>query len=123
MRTIGTLFVVAALAGGCARAQAPAPTTTAGEQIVRVVAREFTFDPREARVKPGRVVFEVRNAGAVAHEYVVAVETHEHQEQNLIQPGDTRRVEYDLRPGTYEVACNVPGHKEAGMTGTVVVAP
>jgi len=30
-------------------------------------------------------------------------------------------VQVDLRPGTYQVVCNVAGHKDAGMVGTIVV--
>jgi uncharacterized cupredoxin-like copper-binding protein len=26
-----------------------------------------------------------------------------------------------LKPGTYELHCSIPGHAEAGMTGTIVI--
>lgn len=27
------------------------------------------------------------------------------------------------RPGTYRIVCSVPGHEDAGMTGTLAVQP
>jgi nitrite reductase (NO-forming) len=38
------------------------------------------------------------------------------------RPGQTASIRVRLdRPGTYEYVCTVPGHAEAGMTGTLVV--
>ena len=36
-------------------------------------------------------------------------------------PGTTRNGVVNAPPGTYEYYCNVPGHKEAGMVGTLIV--
>ena len=38
-----------------------------------------------------------------------------------IAPGETKTVTINAPAGTYEYYCNVPGHKEAGMTGTLIV--
>jgi uncharacterized cupredoxin-like copper-binding protein len=36
--------------------------------------------------------------------------------------GTTSSLEFTpTKPGTYEFECTVPGHKEAGMRGTLVV--
>lgn len=42
-------------------------------------------------------------------------------ERDLVQPGQTKTIEVDLKPGVYEVVCTVPGHKEAGMKATIEV--
>ena len=38
-----------------------------------------------------------------------------------VTKGGTSTVTADLKPGTYEFYCPVPGHKEAGMKGTLTV--
>jgi uncharacterized cupredoxin-like copper-binding protein len=38
-----------------------------------------------------------------------------------IAPGATERVVINAPAGTYEYDCNVPGHKPAGMDGTLTV--
>ena len=116
---------IAVVAAGCQRAaQPPAREKMAGEtQVVNVVAKEFAFEPKEIMVKAGMVKFAVQNAGAIEHDFEVAgVAEHgaEHA-QKLFKPGETYQTALQLRPGTYEVVCNVPGHKEAGMTATITV--
>ena len=40
------------------------------------------------------------------------------------RPGQTQRIRFrSIEPGTYRILCTVPGHAEAGMTGTLVVEP
>ena len=38
-----------------------------------------------------------------------------------IAPGATEQVVINAPAGEYEYYCNVPGHKEAGMVGTLIV--
>jgi uncharacterized cupredoxin-like copper-binding protein len=38
-----------------------------------------------------------------------------------IRAGQTVMVQADLKPGTYNVTCDVAGHKEAGMVMQLVV--
>jgi uncharacterized cupredoxin-like copper-binding protein len=38
-----------------------------------------------------------------------------------IDPGATQQVTINAPAGTYEYYCNVPGHKQAGMKGTLTV--
>jgi uncharacterized cupredoxin-like copper-binding protein len=35
--------------------------------------------------------------------------------------GGVRRVSFPLPPGTYQFCCRVPGHRQAGMVGTLSV--
>src|SRR5215217_1894530 len=38
-----------------------------------------------------------------------------------IAPGETQETVINAPAGEYEFYCNVPGHKEAGMVGTLIV--
>lgn len=39
----------------------------------------------------------------------------------VVGPGGTSTVSASLKPGTYTFYCTVPGHREAGMSGTLTV--
>lgn len=119
--TLG-IVIAAVVVAGCQRgARRPAGQATE-VQVVNVVAKEFAFEPKEIRTRAGKVRFIVTNEGAVEHEFMIerATEHGEHAE-TAFKPGVTHTVEVDLEPGTYEVTCNLPGHKDAGMVATLIV--
>jgi nitrite reductase (NO-forming) len=133
--TAAVLAAAAVLAGGCARPSAgpgPQPTThpspgPAGARqpaTIAVVLGDFTIAPRVLRARAGRVTFEITNRGAIEHDFQIPdLEAHHGHEQHLFKPGETRKLEYDLTPGTHQVICTIPGHREAGMTATLAVSP
>jgi plastocyanin len=87
---------------------------------VRIVSTEFRFSPATVLVAAGRVVTLVLdNSGA---------ET----EHGLFVPGLGFRLQASAgeiarknilveKPGKYDYNCDLPGHREAGMTGTLIV--
>jgi len=125
MKVALLLAAVVLLAVGCRRAaQQPGPTADPmDEQVVEVIAKEFAFEPKEIRVKPGMVTFKVKNEGTVEHEFMIeGVTAHGEHASETFRPGVTHEVEVELNPGrTYPVSCNVAGHREAGMVGSIIV--
>ncbi len=86
--------------------------------------RDFAFEPRTIQVRAGTVNFVLTNQGGVEHDFAIpALEAHGEHEQHVVRPGQSLTVTLDLRPGTYEAICTIPGHKEAGMVATVEVSP
>jgi heme/copper-type cytochrome/quinol oxidase subunit 2 len=69
-------------------------------------------------VPSGSVTFSVKNTGAVEHNFVIQETS---QRIDGLQPGQTKTLQATLRPGTYTVICDIPGHSEAGMRATMVV--
>ena len=82
--------------------------------------------------------FQLRNNGAVDHEFVIGtVEENlkhmkemeknpdmEHDDPNAKRVAPTKTSEILWRfdkAGSFDFSCLIPGHREAGMTGTVVV--
>ncbi len=96
---------------------APSPAAPA-EQEVTIKLTEFKFEPGTVEVKAGQVKFELENSGTVEHNFVI-VGTNNRIE--AIPPGKKGELAAALRPGSYRIECDVPGHKEAGMTMTLVV--
>lgn len=108
------------LAGCVSRQTGTVPR--AESAVVGVVMREFEFEPRPLVAKAGRVRFQLMNRGSVEHDFMITelMMDMEH-DRDLVQPGQTKTIEVDLKPGVYEVVCTVPGHKEAGMKVTIKV--
>jgi uncharacterized cupredoxin-like copper-binding protein len=98
------------------------------------------FRPDSIRVKRGETIrFIVRNTGKVKHEMVLGtikeLKEHagmmrkfpemEHADPNQVsvEPGMTGELVWQFtRAGTFDFACLVPGHFEAGMVGKVRVS-
>jgi len=92
-------------------------TQEAGGQEVTVVAHDIYFEPAEVHLTAGKVTFVLPNEGAAPHDFSID----DLGIQVDMPPGETQTIEADIPAGTYEFYCNVPGHKDAGMVGTLVV--
>ena len=143
---VGTLKVEAGAAPAAAAqtpaaggGQAAAPTPAAGggaaqgtqavqSQPVTIEAYDIGWQyngektapgkPLTVPVAPGQTI-SLPNTGASPHNFSV-------DKLNIsvdLPAGETKQVTIpaDTAPGDYEFYCNVPGHKEAGMVGTLTV--
>lgn len=90
-------------------------------QEIKVDASEFKFEPATLSLKVGQPVrVMVANIGALEHTFTI---TDLGVDQDL-PVGQTVTVEFTAtQSGTFDLVCTTPGHKEAGMVGTVVVNP
>ena len=117
----------------------------AGErrQAKRAVAVQMLdtmrFEPARIDVRLDETVrFTVRNTGQVMHEFVIGTkaenEAHaalmmkfpdmEHDEPYMahVPPGKTGEIVWTFnRAGSFEFACLIAGHYQAGMVGTITV--
>jgi uncharacterized cupredoxin-like copper-binding protein/mono/diheme cytochrome c family protein len=96
-----------------AAGEAPDAATTQN-----VTSFDIYFEPKEITIPANTdVPFTLPNDGAAAHNFSV-------DELGIsidLAPGSTEETVINAPPGTYEYYCNVPGHKEAGMVGTLIV--
>ena len=110
------LLLLAAVAAGAPGAALPTAAPVA------VKAGDLFFEPKTLTVPAGEVVFEVRNEGAIEHNFVVEDQQRRALAQiPVIAPGASETVRGTLTPGAYRIVCSYPGHAEAGMTGTLAV--
>jgi plastocyanin len=82
---------------------------------------ELAYTTTEASAKAGEVTIDFNNPQSLTHD--VAIENSSGKEvgkTELIGQGETSTT-VDLKPGTYTYYCTVPGHREAGMEGTLTV--
>lgn len=111
--------------------------------VKRTVTLDMTdamrFTPDRITVREGDTVrFVVRNKGRMLHEMVIGTpeELREHAAMMAkfpdmkhdepymvhVDPGKGGEIIWNFnRPGSFEFACLIPGHYEAGMRGTITV--
>jgi plastocyanin len=84
---------------------------------VNVTATEFKFVLSKKTAKRGLVIFKVKNAGKLGHDFQI-----NGRKTPVIPPGksNTLRVTF-LRKGHYAYKCTVPGHAAAGMKGVFTI--
>jgi uncharacterized cupredoxin-like copper-binding protein len=127
---VGKLIVSEDTVTGATPAQAAAagatPATVGAEEVaggeaseaVEVVSNDIFFEPDELSIPADTdVTVSLPNEGAAAHNFSI-------DELGIsvdIAPGATEETTINAPAGTYEYYCNVPGHKEAGMVGTLTV--
>ena len=116
--TVATPATAEAASPAAEEADAEAAPAAAAEPVT-VVAHDIFFDPDEVTVPADTdVTFALPNEGAAPHNFSI-------DELGIdvdILPGETQEVVINAPAGEYEFYCNVPGHKEAGMAGTLIVS-
>jgi Cu-Zn family superoxide dismutase len=98
---------------------AAASAGSGAAEPITVTAHDIFFDPKEITIPANTdVTIIIPNEGAALHDFVV-------EELDIdagnIPPGETVEVVINAPAGEYEYFCSVPGHKAAGMLGTLVV--
>lgn len=110
-------------------ATAPATTTApvgggGGGSTVDIstpAGSDLAFDQKDVSAKAGSLTIDYDNKQALQHD--VKVEDSSGKElggTDLVSSG-TATATVNLQPGTYTFFCSVPGHREAGMEGTLTV--
>jgi uncharacterized cupredoxin-like copper-binding protein len=93
-----------------------APTTApTPPKSVPVSEVEFKIELPSTTLSPGRYTFDLTNKGHGGHDLVFDGPGVDKEKTPVIGPGKTAKLTVDLKSGTYDVYCSVPGHKQAGM--------
>jgi plastocyanin len=142
MRRASALIAVAALAvlglaacgGGNdnnATTAAAQPTTTAAAgggggggstvDISTPSGSQLAFDQKDVSAKAGSVTIDFNNMQSLQHDVKVADSSGQELGGTDLVSSGTATATVDLQPGSYTFFCSVPGHREAGMEGTLTV--
>lgn len=115
--TLMLLALVALTLAACGASATPTPPPLA----VALKAGDIMFDTTAITAKVGQpVTVTITNTGALEHSFVIdALDVKiEH-----VQPGQTGTATFTpTEAGTFDFYCNVAGHKEAGMKGTLTIS-
>jgi plastocyanin len=83
---------------------------------------ELAYTTKSLTAKAGNVTIDFKNPQALMHD--VAVEDSSGKvigKTELVAESSSTASLENLKPGTYTFFCTVPGHREAGMEGTLTV--
>ncbi|HEX8752072.1 MAG TPA: plastocyanin/azurin family copper-binding protein [Solirubrobacterales bacterium] len=83
-------------------------------------ASAIAYDTTELTSKPGKVTIDFENPSAIEHDVAIEQNGKQLAVSEKVTEGSTS-VTASLKPGTYTFFCTVPGHRQAGMEGTLTV--
>jgi nitrite reductase (NO-forming) len=97
-----------------------APSPSPGAREVRVRMDEYAFSPSRIELRAGETVnLVLANEGALPHDLTIPALGF----ALGAAPGATAEAALTApAPGTYPFFCSVPGHRQLGMVGTLVVS-
>jgi plastocyanin len=142
MRRASAVLVVAALAvvglaacGGSSNsnsttaASTPAATTPAaggggGGSTVNISTPSgstLAYNQKSVSANAGNVSIDFNNAQPLQHDVTVADSSGKVLGATSLVSSGSATANVNLQPGTYTFYCSVPGHREAGMQGTLTV--
>lgn len=104
--------------------EAPAGDETATAQKLSFVASAdsgLAYTVTSETAEAGATELEIVNEQPVPHDVALEDESGEEIGATEVVTNDTSSTEVELEPGTYTFFCTVPGHREAGMEGTLTV--
>lgn len=120
--TAATTPATEATTAGTAGATTTAPA--AGASTVNVEADpggQLKWTQTELTAAAGTVTVVMKNDSPVPHNIAVEGDGVQSEVSDTEQNGGTAEITVDLPAGTYTYYCDVPGHRQAGMEGTITV--
>ena len=103
---------------------APSSSPAAGPSTSLTLAAdsdgELDYNTKQLTAKAGRVTISMTNMSPLEHNVTVARGSAVLGATPTFQ-GGSKSLTLNLKPGTYTFYCSVPGHRAAGMEGTLTV--
>jgi plastocyanin len=82
---------------------------------------QLAFTSTSLSAKAGNVTIAFTNSASLPHNVTVESASGEKLGQTETFSGGTKNLTLNLKSGTYKFFCSVPGHRQAGMEGTLTV--
>jgi uncharacterized cupredoxin-like copper-binding protein len=109
--------------GHAAEPAAKKPAAQVGGSLAHLAISETDFKIHlpATKVAPGTVDVQVTNDGKTTHNLVIKGPGVDKSTKNL-DVGAQGSLQVQLKAGTYELYCSIPGHKQLGMDAKLQVA-
>jgi plastocyanin len=110
-----------AQAPSAAAPESSAPRAPAGATSLKLAANPsglLAFDTKQLRARAGKLSIAFTNQAPLPHNLTIAAGGKVLSATPTFQ-GGSKTLTANLKPGTYTFYCSVPGHRQAGMEGTL----
>jgi len=133
---LATLSMAVVTSGGSTKAEAssssavapsgpstrmPAGTAVTALKLAANPSGQLAYNAKQLSAKAGDVTITMTNMSPLEHNVTIA------QGSTVLGStptfiGGSKTLTLNLKPGTYTFYCSVPGHRQAGMEGTLTVS-
>ncbi len=102
---------------------APASQSGGSEKISLEANPEgqLAYNTKSLSAKAGKVSIDFTNNSPLPHNVTIESSGGKQVGATPTFAGGSKTVSVSLKPGTYKFFCSVPGHRQAGMEGTLTV--
>jgi plastocyanin len=103
----------------------PAPAASSASTKLSLEANpegQLSFNTKSLTAKAGKVTIDFTNSSPVAHNVSIESSSGEMVGATPTFQGGSKTLSVTLKAGTYKYFCSVPGHRQAGMEGTLTVS-
>jgi uncharacterized cupredoxin-like copper-binding protein len=98
-----------------------APSAASSLKLAANPEGQLSFEETSLTAKAGKVAIAFTNASALGHNLTVESSAGSVVGATPTFEGGSKTLSLNLKPGTYKFYCSVPGHRQAGMEGTLTV--
>lgn len=116
--------VTSTAATSSAAAGGAGTSSSGAAQVVKLAADPsggLSYNTTTLTAHPGKVTIEFTNMASIEHNVTVSSSSGSDLGATPTFSGGTKPLTLDLKAGTYTFFCSVPGHRQAGMQGTLTV--
>jgi plastocyanin len=96
-------------------------TSSTSLQLAANPEGQLSYSTKQLSAKAGRLTIAIANMSPVEHNVTVARGSTVEGATPTFK-GGSKTLTLNLKPGTYTFFCSVPGHRQAGMEGTLTVS-
>ncbi|HTZ85814.1 MAG TPA: plastocyanin/azurin family copper-binding protein [Solirubrobacteraceae bacterium] len=82
---------------------------------------QLAYNTKSLEAKSGTISIDFTNKSSLPHNVTIESASGEKVGATPTITGESKTLSVSLKPGTYKFFCSVPGHRQAGMEGTLTV--
>jgi plastocyanin len=82
---------------------------------------QLEYNTKSLTAKAGKVSVDFTNSSSLPHDVTIESSSGQTVGATPTFSGGSKSLSLDLKAGTYKFYCSVPGHRQAGMEGTLTV--